>query len=123
MFLLFFQVSPTYGSIRLQGPLSASGTGRVEIFHDGEWGTICDDEWDIEDAQVACRQLGYPSAIKALQGPQTPSGFGLIWLENVICNGKEENLTSCPHQEWGSHDCIHSEDAGVKCSTSGKYAL
>ncbi|XP_028399552.1 uncharacterized protein LOC114522963 isoform X3 [Dendronephthya gigantea] len=110
--------SSTYGSIRLQGPLSANGTGRIEVFHNGQWGTICDDEWDIEDARVACRQLGYQSTVRALQGSQVPSGFGPIWLENVICSGKEEQLTSCPHREWGDHDCSHSEDAGVECSTS-----
>lgn len=39
--------------------------GRVEIFHQGSWGTICDDDWDTQDASVVCRMMGYRSAISA----------------------------------------------------------
>ncbi len=105
--------------LRIQGPLSANGVGRVEILHNGQWGTICDDRWDIDDARVACRQLGYPNAVKALQGRDVPDGTGQIWLDEVGCTGREQSLTSCTHSGWGSHDCGHNEDAGVQCS--GNY--
>ena len=110
-------------SLRLQGPLSANGTGRVEIFYNGQWGTICDDHWDINDAGVVCRQLGYLSAVRALQGSQVPSGTGQIWLDDVTCTGSETSLASCSHGGWGNHNCGHSEDSGVECSSTGKYRL
>ena len=103
----------------MKGPSSSNGTGRVEILHNGQWGTICDDGWAIEDARVACRQLGYSNAAKALQGSEALSGSGQIWLDGVACTGNEKNIASCSHNGWGNHDCSHSEDAGVEC-TPGK---
>lgn len=61
---LTFETAITEGSVRLRRseiPL----TGTVEIFHDDKWGTICSHDWDIQDAMVVCRQLGFPQAIKA----------------------------------------------------------
>ena len=45
-------------SVRLVGGLSSS-EGRAEIQYQGRWGTICDDDWSVEDAAVFCRMLGY----------------------------------------------------------------
>ena len=106
--------------LRLRGPLSENGTGRVEVFYNGQWGTICDDAWDLRDAKVACRQLGYSGAFNALQGKDVLSGSGQIWLANVACNGNEQNLGSCTHNDWGNQDCTHSQDAGVECTTTGR---
>ncbi|XP_028408846.1 uncharacterized protein LOC114531439 [Dendronephthya gigantea] len=102
--------------IRLRGPSSSNGTGRVEVFYNGQWGTVCDDGWDINDARVACRQLGYRNALGAFHGGQVPSGLGEIWLDEVDCAGNEQNLSSCSHPNWEGHDCRHSEDAGVECT-------
>ena len=107
------------GSLRLQGPLSANGTGRVEVLYDGQWGTICDDEWDMRDARVVCRQLGYPDALRALRSDQIQFGSGRILLDDVSCTGTEHSITSCSHRGWGINDCTHSEDAGVQCSAPG----
>ena len=118
--MIFLQdYSTKDGSLRLQGVLSASGTGRVEILYNGQWGTVCDDEWDINDANVVCRQLGYPGAARSIPGSKVPDGSGPIMLDEVSCNGTEQNLSSCSHQGWRNHDCRHTEDAGVECITTG----
>ena len=109
--------------LRLQGPLSKKGTGRVEVFYNGVWGTICDDRWDISDARVVCRQLGYPDAARALYWSQIPSGSGQIWLDDVACTGRERNIASCFHGGWGVHNCGHFEDAGVECSAGKNYQI
>ena len=103
--------------VRLQGPRRSEGIGRVEIFYNGEWGTICDDSWDLQDAMVVCRQLRYSSVVKALQGSSVPDGSGKIWLDDVACMGSEVNVSSCSHNGWGNHNCGHYEDAGVECLT------
>ena len=105
--------------MRLKGPLSANGTGRVEVFYGGRWGTVCDNNWDMNDAVVVCRQLGYKYGIRALGKGSVLFGSGKIWLDNVNCTGSESNLTSCAHNGWGIHNCGHDEDAGVECSSTG----
>ena len=78
---------------------------------------MCDDSWDMDDARVACRELGYPDAASAPQSAHFGAGSGQIWLDNVNCVGSEDSIENCPHNGWGSHNCGHHEDASVVCSS------
>ena len=111
----------TQGAIRLQGGTVTAtiGQGRVEICNNNVWGTVCDDLWGTPDAQVACRQLGYPTTgATALTLGAVPDGTGQIWLDNVQCRGTESTLFACPANPIGTHNCVHAEDAGVRCLNS-----
>ena len=88
----------------------------MEVYHNGEWGTVCDDGWDLDDAQVVCRELGFVQAINASSRAFYGQGSGRIWLDNVNCVGTEFTIGNCSHNGWGVEDCIHGEDAGVMCS-------
>lgn len=90
--------------------------GRVEVFLDGEWGTICDHNWDINDALVVCRQLGFGNVDKVRSDAFFGEGVGRILMSLVDCQGTERALTECHYDTYEANYCIHSEDAGVVCA-------
>ena len=89
----------------------------MEIFFHGKLGTVCDDDWDINDARVVCRQLGFADAVSAPGSAHFGAGSGQIWLDNVGCSGSEESIADCTHNGWGVESCNHYEDASVICSS------
>ena len=93
----------------------SNNAGRVEVYYNGTWGTVCDDGWDINDAHVVCRQLGFRYALNAYQSARYGKGTGPIVLGGVSCRGSESSLFSCGHQRVGFHNCDHSKDASVRC--------
>ncbi|NWU90412.1 DMBT1 protein, partial [Upupa epops] len=90
--------------------------GRVEVQHDGHWGTVCDDDWELPDAAVVCRQLGCGDALAAPVGAWFGEGSGPIWLNGLRCRGSEKRLAQCRHHGWRPHVCSHEEDASAICS-------
>ncbi|KAM7451024.1 CD5 molecule-like [Porites harrisoni] len=94
--------------------------GRVEVYYNGAWGTVCDNGWDLADASVVCRQLGFEGALEASKLAAFGEGAGKIWMSNVRCTGMESSLKECSHNGWGRHfHCGHGKDAGVMCSYAG----
>ena len=113
-YFLTFTFAVEY-TIQLVGG-GSSLEGRVEVYVNRAWGTVCDDGWDFNDARVVCRQLGYGSAVSAKTSAYFGQGSGdmYIVLDDVACTGLETNIAHCPAST--NHDCGHSEDAGVVCS-------
>ncbi|CAB1331188.1 unnamed protein product [Coregonus sp. 'balchen'] len=112
--------APQNGAVRLAGDEQGrDDRGRVEIFANSEWGTVCDDLWNTKNAAVVCRQLGFRFALKASKHSEFGEGKSLrILLDDVQCEGTEESLLDCQHTGIGMHNCAHYEDAGVICGNS-----
>ncbi|XP_043930546.1 HHIP-like protein 1 [Protopterus annectens] len=105
------------GAVRLVDNQGRQGRGRLEIFIHGEWGTVCDDLWNINAATVVCRQLGYSNVLGATRRAEFGEGSSLqIFLDDVECTGTEKTLLECFHAGIGKHNCSHKEDAGVICA-------
>ena len=109
-----FVVFATDPDVRLVGG-SGQHEGRVEVYHNGTWGTVCDDGWDLQDATVVCHQLGYFSVTAALGSASFGAGSGPIFFNNLSCLGNESHITMCPNHGSADLYCTHSEDAGVIC--------
>ncbi|XP_078503458.1 soluble scavenger receptor cysteine-rich domain-containing protein SSC5D-like [Lissotriton helveticus] len=91
-------------------------SGRVEIKHENRWGTVCDSDWDVKDAEVVCRQLNCGSASRAeTRNDIFRHGVFPVWMSDVKCTGAEKSLFDCPRAPWGFNSCTWKSDGGVQC--------
>ncbi|KAG9338155.1 hypothetical protein JZ751_027023 [Albula glossodonta] len=102
-------------TVRLKGGWRI-GEGRVEVLKNNEWGTVCDDRWNVQSASVVCRELGFGSAKEALTGARMGQGMGPIHMNEVLCSGQEKSLWNCPYKNITSENCHHAEDAAIRCN-------
>jgi hypothetical protein len=92
--------------------LARNSSGYLEVYYMGQWRPVCDDSFDMTDANVACRMLGYSTASSF----RTVTGASdLFWLDELRCTGSESSLADCPRSDWGVEDCSASESVQVVC--------
>ena len=100
--------------------------GRVEVYYNGQWGTVCNDGWDDTDASVVCKQLGIGSSGTAILDVHVfGSGTGRLFLSDVQCSSNDTTLSSCGHRGVTTVmcRCDHYEDAGVTCNSMFVYSF
>ena len=142
LFTVSASANCSHGDLQLVGG-SNQYEGRVEVCINDQWGTVCDDSWDTTDATVVCRQLGYAYtgskhrlaifslietvsikyyipiflflAGQAFSGAYFGAGTGPIFLDDVHCTSSITSLLQCTSNPVLSHNCAHSDDAGVRC--------
>ena len=109
-----------FNKVRL---VEASGSkGRLEVYYNGTWGTVCAKGFTDAAATVVCYSLGYGHTGRVI-GNNDGAGSGPIWLNNVRCSGWELHIMECPHSNWGRHNCLHNEDVSVSCIADSAKAV
>ena len=88
----------------------------MELYYDGAWGTVCDNNWDIREGHVTCRMLGYSRALQATCCSKYGRANGPVLLPNVQCTGSEHSLFNCSHSRLYSARCTGDQRAGVACT-------
>ena len=103
----------TVTPVRLVG--GSSSTGRLEVFHEGLWGTVCGEFFTAEAASVVCNMLRLGTGTK-IRNSRYITSEGPIWLDDVRCNGTETDIAECSHNGWGVHNCQHRDDVAISCT-------
>ncbi|KAI7845778.1 hypothetical protein COHA_000692 [Chlorella ohadii] len=130
-FMYYYMVSPTElvptnlapvpeparTSLRLVNPNPTNpAAGRLEVFHNNQWGSVCMDGFNAAAATVVCKQLRRGDVGTVVPTSWFGEGNGKpLWLDEVNCRGDEERLEVCAHAGWGVSNCGHKEDVGVVC--------
>lgn len=107
------------GNVRLAGGRSGCD-GRVEFYNNGQWGTVCGDGWDSNDASVVCTQLDCGKPHKISFGDEYGLGAGQTWPNQIECSGLESTLAQCPQTPFTDKTCNATSIAGVFCTGKNK---
>ena len=94
---------------------NSSFEGNVQVYSNGTWQAVCDDAWDINDANVVCNQIGFTNATHYYRNSyfgRVNSSFSMF---DVQCNGNESRIQDCPHNISTSTSCGQNNIAGVEC--------
>uniref|UniRef100_A0A667Z7V9 SRCR domain-containing protein n=1 Tax=Myripristis murdjan TaxID=586833 RepID=A0A667Z7V9_9TELE len=113
--LLFLHLSLSPESVRLVNGNSLC-SGRVEVKSNQSWSSVCEDDFDHQDAQVVCRELGC-GAPSVLQGALYGEGEAPVWSREFQCEGSESVLTDCGSSGSARNSCL---PVGLTCSESVK---
>ncbi|XP_071954210.1 kremen protein 2-like [Antedon mediterranea] len=102
--------------------------GRVEVFRNGTWDSICNRGWDLKDAEVVCRQLGYWRGAMFIKIGKNGKSRSKYMLSNLACTGLESTVQDCNHRNvltGNDYSAVEEEEcaaglaAGVTCNVPG----
>lgn len=105
------------GAVRISGTSNVNGTGFIEVYENGEWGTICNNGIDMIDAMVLCKAAGFGNATTIYSTALYGQGQGRIFFDNLECNGDESTPIGCPRNIPPSSNCTHTMDVTIKCNS------
>lgn len=110
------------GNVKLSGGTN-SCEGRVEFYDKGQWGTVCSEAWDVNDATVVCQQLDCGKVHKITSQDEYGHGTAITWSEQIECGGSESNLAQCPQRPFRDKTCNTTSIAGVVCTGKKLYKV
>ena len=126
------------------GDGSTASHGLVEVKAiNGSWGGLCDDQFDIHDANVICQMLGFPGAEMVYKGGFDDLATDIFGIDDLVsgtnfamddleCTGMESSIHDCVFNEYGNSEeqgmewndnCSASENAGLKCIGKGCWNI
>ncbi|KAL5494002.1 hypothetical protein EMCRGX_G015270 [Ephydatia muelleri] len=111
------KLPPSSLQIRLASADSKlTNIGRLEVLHNNQWGTVCDNTFTYREANVVCNMLNFSQgSLCSVSNAAFGAGIDPVWLGNVRCSDKAEILDQCTRSDWGASGCDHSHDVGVVC--------
>ncbi|XP_023817570.1 scavenger receptor cysteine-rich type 1 protein M130-like [Oryzias latipes] len=105
-------------SVRLENG-SSRCSGRLEVKSNNSWSSVCEDDFDLLDAEVVCRELGC-GALSVLQGALYGEAEAPKWNKEFLCEGHESSLLDCNHARL---ERSSSSDKVVDLTCSGIIRL
>ena len=94
----------------------------MQVFYNKTWGWVCADQWDKQDADVACRMMDFQGSLSLFTVKEKSKETNFpVWLNNMQCNGDESSLFLCVHEGYRAHSCAAKRKAGAICKPKGEY--